>query len=382
MDNSSVLKNFGVQKDNTDKDNNQNSNSVSTPVEGSVNNSTVVESDDILNAPYTDKRSVTISLVRNYNLFREANRTSLPAKVDYIGSSVSSSQILSSSKGEIEAYFPQIIGLSINNPEFVTRVKQYLNNIQIRVDALGKTFNTSFRYNHKSDYYKIIKEEEKIESNYNKADKRGLKNLKAAIKEKIDALNTLESTKYLYGFPEQVEDYIMYRHCLLYNDIAKDVALINSNPSIRFYFKDDKKEADRLRRRRNQINKAKSNYVAALADDALFDALYIQYALKSNLPVAAAINKSRLDKEIDLDNFSNNNPEIFNDWFNDKNIKLKSEIELMIVRGILIRSQYNQNITSIEGTFVGANIGEAVAWFNDVNNSSEITALKNRLKNI
>lgn len=382
MDNSSVLKNFGVQKDNTDKDNNQNSNSVSTPVEGSVNNSTVVESDDILNAPYTDKRSVTISLVRNYNLFREANRTSLLAKVDYIGSSVSSSQILSSSKGEIEAYFPQIIGLSINNPEFVTRVKQYLNNIQIRVDALGKTFNTSFRYNRKADYYKIIKEEEKIESNYNKADKRGLKNLKVAIKEKVDALNTLESTKYLYGFPEQVEDYIMYRHCLLYNDIAKDVALINSNPSIRFYFKDDKKEADRLRRRRNQINKAKSNYVAALADDALFDALYIQYALKSNLPVAAAINKSRLDKEIDLDNFSNNSPEIFNDWFNDKNIKLKSEIELMIVRGILIRSQYNQNITSIEGTFVGANIGEAVAWFNDVNNSSEITALKNRLKNI
>ena len=382
MDNSSVLKNFGAQKDNTDKDNNQNSNSVSTPVEGSVNNSTAVESDDILNAPYTDKRSVTISLVRNYNLFREANRASLPAKVDYIGSSVSSSQILSSSKGEIEAYFPQIIGLSINNPEFVTRVKQYLNNIQIRVDALGKTFNTSFRYNRKTDYYKIIKEEEKIESNYNKADKRGLKNLKAAVKEKIDALNTLESTKYLYGFPEQVEDYIMYRHCLLYNDIAKDVALINSNPSIRFYFKDDKKEADRLRRRRNQINKAKSNYVAALADDALFDALYIQYALKSNLPVAAAINKSRLDKEIDLDNFSNNSPEIFNDWFNDKNIKLKSEIELMIVRGILIRSQYNQNITSIEGTFVGANIGEAVAWFNDVNNSSEITALKNRLKNI
>ena len=382
MDNSSVLKNFGVQKDNTDKDNQENSNSVSTPVEDSVNNSTAVESDDILNAPYTDKRSVTISLVRNYNLFREANRASLPAKVDYIGSSVSSSQILSSSKGEIEAYFPQIIGLSINNPEFVTRVKQYLNNIQIRVDALGKTFNTSFRYNRKTDYYKIIKEEEKIESNYNKADKRGLKNLKAAVKEKIDALNTLESTKYLYGFPEQVEDYIMYRHCLLYNDIAKDVALINSNPSIRFYFKDDKKEADRLRRRRNQINKAKSNYVAALADDALFDALYIQYALKSNLPVAAAINKSRLDKEIDLDNFSNNSPEIFNDWFNDKNIKLKSEIELMIVRGILIRSQYNQNITSIDGAFVGANIGEAVAWFNDVNNSSEITALKNRLKNI
>lgn len=382
MDNSSVLKNFGVSKDNAVEDNTENPVTTSSPVKESDNNQPAAESDDILNAPYVDKRSVTISLVRNYNLFREANRTSLPNKVDYIGSSISSSQILSSSKGEIEAYFPQIIGMSTNNPDFVTRVKQYLNNIQIRVDALGKTFNTSFRYNHKSDYYRIIKEEEKIESNYTKADKRGLKNLKAAVKARIDALNNLESTKYLYGFPEQVEDYIMYRHCLLYNDIAKDVALINSNPSIRFYFKDDKKEADRLRRRRNQINKAKSNYVAALADDSLFDALYIQYALKGNLPVAAAINRSRLDKEIDLDNFSNNNPEVFNDWFNDKNIKLKSEIELMIVRGILIRSQYNQNITSIEGTFVGANIGEAIAWFNDVNNASEVTALKNRLNNI
>ena len=65
----------------------------------------------------------------------------------------------------------------------------------------------------------------------------------------------------------------------LFNDIAKDMALINESPSIRFYFKDDQKEQEKLRRFRLEVNKAKQNFVACIADNTLFEAMYIQYCL-------------------------------------------------------------------------------------------------------
>lgn len=34
-----------------------------------------------------------------------------------------------SNKGEVEHYFPELVGVAANNPEFITRVKNYLNNI-------------------------------------------------------------------------------------------------------------------------------------------------------------------------------------------------------------------------------------------------------------
>ena len=55
---------------------------------------------------------------------------------------------------------------------------------------------------------------------------------------------------------------------------------------------------------------------------------------------------------------------------------------MLIARGELIRSQYNQNITSPEGDFIGANMGEAVAWFKSPENNSVVNALMNKLKNI
>ena len=100
---------------------------------------------------YTDRRSVTINLIKNYSLYRRANDKVLPKKVDYIGSCVQSSQVLASNKQEVEAYFPNLIGLSPNDPEFVSRVKIYLNNIRVSVDELGRTFDISFFYNHKRD---------------------------------------------------------------------------------------------------------------------------------------------------------------------------------------------------------------------------------------
>ena len=378
--NSEVGGTFGFGSSNTDKIE-QKKEVVSSPVEEVKKVDVVEQVPTDEDEPYTEERSVTIALVKNYSLYRRANDKTLPKRRDYIGGSVSASRILSANKDEVETYFPNIVGLAPNNENFITRVKQYLNNIRIPVDELGKTFNVSFFYNKKADYYKIKKEEEKIEDAYLKANRQDTSKLKAALKEKISRLNVLEGTKCKLGHPVDVEEYLMYRHCLLYNDVAKDVALINSDPSIRFYFKDNQKEADKLKKFRIEVNKAKVNYVQCLGDDDLFDAIYIQYCVINGLPIISSLAEDIIERQNKLDKFSTEEPVKFNKLCSDKNVRLMAVIEKLIARGELVRSEFNQNITTVDGEFIGANMKEAVAWFNNPNNSSVVNAFHNRLKN-
>ena len=372
---------FGFNKPNAEDDK-QKTDSVTSPVEEQVNEPATGDKQENLEDEYNDIRSVTISLVKNYSMYRKANDKVLPKRKDFIGSSVSSSRILASNKKEVEAYFPNLVGVAANEMSFITRVKKYLNNISVSVDELGRTFDISFHYNHKKDYYRIKAEEDKIEAEYQKVNRQNIKELKDALKLKITKLNALESTKHEYGYPLNVEEYLMYRHCLLYRDVAKDVALINSDQSIRFYFKDDQKENEKRRKYRMEVNKAKANYVACLADNTLFDAIYVQYCVMNNLPVISSLAEDRLEREIKLDKFSSDEPVKFNKIFNNKDAKLIATIETLIARGELIRSQYNQNITTPDGDFIGANIGEAVAYFKNPENTSIVNAYYSKLKNI
>lgn len=336
--------------------------------------------DENLNKEYTEHKSITIALVKNYSFYRRANDKVMTKRRDFIGSSVSSSRVLSSNKEEVEAYFPRLVGLSPNNDNFVSRVKQYLNNIQVAVDELGKTFDCSFHYNHYSDYLTVKKKEEQIESKYKLANKSNSKDLRAALKEKITLLNELESSKHKFGYPLNLEDYILYRHCLLYNDIAKDTALINSDASIRFYFKDNNKEAELQKKLRTEINNAKANYVQIVGDPDMFDAVYIQYCVISGRPIVSSMLEDRITKETQLDRFSIEDPIKFNHICRDNDIKLKALIETLIARGEFIRAQHNQNILTPEGDFIGANMKEAVAWFKDSANSAMVAGYKNKLK--
>lgn len=339
-----------------------------------------VKEDEDLDMPYTDTRSVTIALVKNYSDFRRANEKVMPKKTDYIGSSITSSRTLSSSKGEIEAYMPAIIGLASNNDNFVTRVKQYFNNIQIPVSELGKTFDISFRYDTKRDYYKIKAKEDAINEEYDRVPRQDLTKLREALKEKISKLNELESTKYMIGYPKNVEDYLMYRHCLLYNDIAKDIAFINSDKNLRFYFKDNKKEAEKAQKQRLEINKAKANYLSCLNDDDLFTAVFIGYCSATGMPILTSLALNDTEKQDRLDKFSTEQPAKFNKIFSNKDIKLAGTIEILIARGELMRLPNNQNILSSTGEFIGANMGEAINWFKNPENNAAVTAYYNKLK--
>lgn len=334
-----------------------------------------------LTRPYEDKSSVTIALVENYSLYRKVNRVSLPKRVDYIGSCIESSRRLSANKVEAEKYFPNVIGIMPNHENFLTRVKQYLNNIRIAVDEQGVTFDTSFRYDHKEDYLKVQAELEEIEKRYNSVNRNNTAELRKALKAKIDAIDAVERKKAEYGYPLNVEDYLMYRHCLLYNDVAKDMAFINGEQNIRFYIKDNKKEEERKRKQHELANKALQNYVVLLGDSSLFDAVYVQYCVINNKPILTSLIKDVVDREVELRKFATDYPDKFNKIYSNKDVRIIADIELLIARGELIKSDYNQNITTPDGVLIGANMNEALAWFKNTENISAVNAYKNKLKN-
>ena len=282
-----------------------------------------------LTFPYEEKSSVTIALVENYSLFRKVNRVSLPKRVDYIGSCIESSRRLSANKVEAEKYFPNVIGIMPNHENFLTRVKQYLNNIRIAVDEQGVTFDTSFRYDHKADYLKVQAELEEIEKRYNSVNRNNTAELRKALKAKIDAIDAVERKKAEYGYPLNVEDYLMYRHCLLYNDVAKDMAFINGEQNIRFYIKDNKKEEERKRKQHELANKALQNYVVLLSDSSLFDAVYVQYCVINNKSILTSLLKDVVDREVELRKFATDYPDKFNKIYSNKDVRIISDIELL-----------------------------------------------------
>lgn len=338
-----------------------------------------VEEDDMLK-PYLDKRSITISLVHNYSNYRKVNMKVLGQRKETIGSSITSCRVLSSNQGEIEAYFPSLIGLSPNNPDFVTRVKAWLSNIQFTVTDNDTALDISFMYNTKKDYLDFKKREEAIDDEYAKTDRANTTKIRDAVKRRVDALNALESEKYKVGRPINLEQYLMYRHCLLYRDVAKDIALINSDASLRFYIKDEAKEAEKQKKLTQERKTAMRNFIELDASDIKFNAVFIAMVVARGENVSEALLKDRSEKAQLLMDFVNNYPDKFNKLVRDGNITTKAFIETLIVRGELIRAEFNQQISTADGTFIGSNMNEAVAFFNNPNNKDIRAAYENKLK--
>ena len=333
-----------------------------------------------LEAEYIDKRQIIIASVLNYSAYRRINMAALGKPRNTIGSSVNSVRKLMANKGEVEHYFPELVGVASNNPEFITRVKNYLNNIFFDVRDTERTIDVSFRYRHKKDYLAINKAEEKIWETYNAVDRSNTAKLYEAAVIRDNDLFMLESKKYQYGDPINLEQYILYRHCLNYPDVAKDEAFINSNANLRFYIKDKNKEEVRKNKLIKEQQAALRHLVELQASPAKTNAVYVEYCIYSGVSLSDGLSKTSLIQSKELMDFATTNPRKFNEFVNDKNLLDKAFIETLITRGELVRSDFNQQISTPDGEFIGANINEAISYFKNPNNAGLKTKLENKLK--
>lgn len=340
----------------------------------------VATPDEDLTKEYIDNRTITITPVHNYSNYRKVNVKALPPKREIIGSSISSCRILSSNSKEMEAYMPAIIGLSATHSDFTSRVKAWLSNIQFIVPNTGVSLNISFKYNTKKDYIDFSNKEEAIDREFAKVDRANITAIKDAVKRKVDALNALESEKHKYGSPLNVEEYLMYRHCLLYKDVAKDTALINSNSSYRFYIKDEAKELEKQKRLTEERIRAMNNFIEINKSEIKFNAVFVAIIVAKGGNLSEARLKSPMVKSNIVMDFVNEHPDKFNKLVGDKTLQDKAFIEMLIASGELRRAEFNQQIMTADGDFVGSNINEAVAFFNNPNNKELRAGYETKIK--
>uniref|UniRef100_A0AAU8MH37 Coat protein n=1 Tax=Geladintestivirus 4 TaxID=3233136 RepID=A0AAU8MH37_9CAUD len=333
-----------------------------------------------LDEEYIDKREIIIASVLNYSAYRRMNMAAIGKPRNMIGSSVNSVRKLMSNKGEVEHYFPELVGVASNNPEFITRVKNYLNNMFLDIRDTERTIDISFRYHHKRDYLKIKEAEDRIWKKYNEVDRSNSAKLYEAAVLRDNDLFNLESTKYQYGDPLNLEQYIIYRHCLNYPDVAKDEAFINSNANLRFYIKDVRKEEVRKEKLIKEQQSAMKHLVELQASPNKTTAVYINYCVYNGISLADGLAKNGLMQTKELMDFATNNPRKFNDIVTDRKLMSKAFVETLIARGELIRSDFNQQISTPDGDFIGANINDAIAFFDNPNNAGLKTKLENKLK--
>lgn len=338
---------------------------------------------DGLNNNYTEIRKVIIALTSDMGIcsvYRQINSRHIPDRHDSIGASCTSVRQITSNAKEMAAYMPSLIGCSANDMKFSEKVTKWFNNMAIPVPPDGKELDCSFQWERKQDYIDYKQREEAIISEYEKADKSNSKLLKEAVNVYVTKLTGLESTRYQYGRPTNLDHYLAYRHCLLYPDVAKDILMVHFNPAIRFYIKDEEREKARLKRVQIQANKARRNYLDAIDNPAKFRAIFVCYCANNQLDV---IDNLLLDETIQqkmLDDFSIKEPEKFNKLFNNNNLEVQAFIEEAIAKGELVRSEVNQTVLSPEGAFIGANMKEAIAYFSNPENADYKKALETKIK--
>ena len=110
------------------------------------------------------------------------------------------------------------------------------------------------------------------------------------------------------------------------------------------------------------------------------NAVYVEYCIYSGISLSDGLSKTALIQSKELMDFATTNPRKFNEFVNDKNLLDKAFIETLITRGELVRSDFNQQISTPDGEFIGANINEAISYFKNPNNAGLKTKLENKLK--
>ena len=144
----------------------QNNSGTENPTAKELEEAKKAELEAELDAEYTENKHIVIAVIARVSAYRAINSLAIGKPKTVIGSSINSTRKLISNKGEVEAYYPELVSMSSNNPEFITRVKQYLSNIQINVDG-EKDLDCSFVYHHKRDYLAIKAKLDAIEAKYN-----------------------------------------------------------------------------------------------------------------------------------------------------------------------------------------------------------------------
>lgn len=362
-----------------------------------------------------DNKSIYIKVRKLNSAYGYANRKVLDAVQmnRTIGASVTSVNKMIANPDEQAAIMKDIIAMSPNSTDWNRHLADYWRSLSYDIPENGKELEIGFIYDFnavsKQEYIKqvnstITKESAKLTSDESllkhienrisevnlkfddaiktsKVLKNELARVKAqdaAYKFKYQGIITIESDRFKFGTPIAPFEYMLYRYCLVYGDVANDKDVMSKSKKIRFYLHSD---AD-IKREKSNTQKNERSRISALlkvteSTDDVIDMLY-------------AMGESHTITEDDVNNYelveklSHSRRVDFLRIANDGNLTLVGVIEKYIAKGILSRSEGSTaifNPINME-LAIGHTMEETIGYFKNKVNNVTVSDLAKKYKNL
>jgi hypothetical protein len=280
-----------------------------------------------------------------------------------IGGSQSAINKMLACGDESKLLMPTLLGLSSNSPNWDTRVKQYWNDLSVEVTQVGKELEIGFNYNiNDVSREKYLKEFKEIVKSKFKTDISTDEELYKF----IGKVNIEETEKYKYATPISVEDYILWRYCLVHREVANNIEDVDKSGSIRFYMYSELEKTQAKVKMYELSNSAMKKYLEIIASEELVDALL--YVYQDKFTGLDAITKATLVQE-----HMTADPRKFLTLSSDTALNTKALIEKYISYNILKRlASTSIVVDASDPEFVlGNTLDEVIAFFNSTDAKSK-----------
>lgn len=325
---------------------------------------TFKEAKEIINTKMKDSTGFTFPKEFSTIVWvRRKTQISLPRTGEFldesimkIGSSFKGNSTLRGLNFEEESRFlPQIIGVSPKSDNWEKATFDYWANISKPVPpgekdgSGGLKLEVGLRYLNEEDY--LADKKKKVEN--------------GAI------INPI-------GTPINISDYILWRYCLVYSKIANNKEDINKSANIDFYLYSKDREVKEQKASLEQKRKASQLLYQNLADRNWVEFM-LRLLIRTDQSPLYSIKDlqsvSEDEKDVLLEKYMQDKPSVFSAYAEDKNLEIKSFIEVCIAIGTLTRIA-NTNSISFDGVTIGNTIDETVTYLNNPKNSQVIAQLR------
>ncbi len=289
-------------------------------------------------------------------------------------------------KLEERQYLPRILGISEKDVSFEKHAENFWLNLGVSIPAHnregkggGLKLEVGFEYDTQADAKKGQKEAEKEMQRYEKWQAGLIGKLPGGVRRFKEDFSIRQET----GRPINLNDYILYRYCLVYSIVALDIKYIDNSAKIRFYILDSSAS---LKLDHAKLI-AKKDATIAFAE-LLGDRDRVGFVLDVMKKEIANVQRSQKkefkvatndEKDILLDAVVTAFPTKFLEVVKDDNLVIKAFVEQCVNFDILRRIPHTDTLYYGDNVKIGNSINEAVMFLKDEKNLEIRQQIKARL---
>jgi hypothetical protein len=323
--------------------------------------------------PYVLRKKVVIHRKDSKSPFSAKNAKVLPVGYHKIGSSINAVKEMTVNKEMLDTLMssPALLGISSKQQDFVKLVTNYWNSLSVNVPEGGKQLEIGFRYNlsdeSKREAIKSFKKNPDSDKLYEFSSNKDL----CDVVEKY----VREEDRWLYGTPIEPADYLLWRYCLNYRDVANTYADVKMSKKIRFYMHNEA-EIKKIEKDLMQLKSKAGKLFYEIMDkpEVVEDYLYV-LGKGGSLSIMDDLDKTKL-----LEQIFNNDPASLINASKDKLMDKKAFVEKCVAKGLLRRLP-NSNIivNASDNKPIGNNMQDAIAFLDAEANVMVRNELEGRL---